>query len=314
MSAIDMLRGVLTIVLIAVVAGAIAYVGDRVGHQVGRKRLTIFNIRPRYTSTIIAVGTGMFIAIVLMIVAIFASNEVKTAFFTLNQINGEIARAQAQERELENKVNNEHVEVPLDALMGAAVGVVPVNASASVRRDRVNAFYVRTVAYVNRVYTKPPFDLKRYQVPPDVAHTIDRLAENPKMVAAVAQSPVLLFATADRNLYPHDRIHFAIGGVQDRLIIPRGNLIGYEVVPSGSNAALAIAELQKGFVPQRVVQLGMPVYFAGNVDLLRTYPDLAQMQHMLQTHGTYILTAYAAQDIYPHTFGVPIVATLQKAP
>ena len=47
------------------IAGGVAYVGDRVGHQVGRKRLTLFGIRPRYTSTIIAIATGMIIALVV---------------------------------------------------------------------------------------------------------------------------------------------------------------------------------------------------------------------------------------------------------
>ena len=60
-----MLRGTGIVIFIVVLAGVIAYLGDRVGHQVGRKRLTLFNIRPRYTSTIIAVATGMIIALVI---------------------------------------------------------------------------------------------------------------------------------------------------------------------------------------------------------------------------------------------------------
>src|SRR5579875_2054309 len=99
MSIIDILRGTGIVVFIVVLAGVIAYLGDRVGHQVGRKRLTLFNIRPRYTSTIIAVGTGMIIALVITLVAIFASNQVKTAFFKLNEINGEIQSAQARAEE-----------------------------------------------------------------------------------------------------------------------------------------------------------------------------------------------------------------------
>ena len=33
--------GLLIVIAIAILAGGIAYVGDRVGHQVGRKRLTL---------------------------------------------------------------------------------------------------------------------------------------------------------------------------------------------------------------------------------------------------------------------------------
>ena len=70
-----------------IVAGGIAYVGDRVGHQVGRRRLTLFGIRPRYTSTIVAIGTGMLIALSVTLVALLLSSEVRTAFFRMNQMH-----------------------------------------------------------------------------------------------------------------------------------------------------------------------------------------------------------------------------------
>ena len=60
------LGGIATILMIIVVAGAIAYFGDRVGHVVGRRRMTLFNLRPKYTSTIFAVGFGMLIAVVVV--------------------------------------------------------------------------------------------------------------------------------------------------------------------------------------------------------------------------------------------------------
>ena len=64
------LGGIALIVAIVLIAGVIAYIGDRVGHQVGRKRLTLFNLRPKYTSTIVAVGTGMMIALVVTLTAL----------------------------------------------------------------------------------------------------------------------------------------------------------------------------------------------------------------------------------------------------
>ena len=77
MDFIDLLRGAGIIFFIVALAGVIAYAGDRIGHQVGRKRLTLLNIRPRYTSTIIAVATGMIIALVVTLAAIFATTKSK---------------------------------------------------------------------------------------------------------------------------------------------------------------------------------------------------------------------------------------------
>ncbi len=209
MHIVSLLRGVGIVVFIVVLAGVIAYIGDRVGHQVGRKRLTLFNIRPRYTSTIIAVGTGMLIALVITLVAIFASNQVQTAFFRLSEINAEIAKAQARANELEQKVTNSPVVVNLGELMGPSVGRIPMNSPAGLRKDLVQNFYKQTVANLNREYTRPPFNLKKFSPPSNVEGIVNSLADSPQMDAWTSQNDVLLIVTADQNLYPNDSIHFA---------------------------------------------------------------------------------------------------------
>ena len=106
MNFVEIVRGIGNLAVVMAIAGAVAYVGDRVGHQVGRRRLSLFGIRPRYTSTIVAIATGVIIALVVSLTAIFASQEVKTAFFKLNSINQQIGELQARQRDLEAKVNN----------------------------------------------------------------------------------------------------------------------------------------------------------------------------------------------------------------
>lgn len=316
MSILDILRGTGIVIFIVVLAGVIAYLGDRVGHQVGRKRLTLFNIRPRYTSTIIAVATGMIIALVITLVAIFASNQVKTAFFRLNEINNEIQSAQARAEELEKKVTTSPVVVNIGQPMSPTIGHVPLNAPSGLRHDVVEDFYKQTVAFVDRQWTRPPYNLKKYEPPPNLQQLLDSLANNLQMQAWVTQSPVLLFAVADQNFYPGDTIDFAVRAYPDRLIAPAGQAISSLVVPAGKNvnADLALQQLS-GHVATQMAQAGMPPYFAGEVQPQKTLPTMAKMQQMVQSgNGTYLMTAFAATDIYPHTFSVPVVVTLQKAP
>lgn len=317
MSFIDALRGIGTVVFIVVLAGVIAYLGDRVGHQVGRKRLTLFNIRPRYTSTIIAVGTGMIIALIITLVAIFASNQVKTAFFHLNEINREIAQAQAHANELEKKVTSARVVINNGQPMSPIVGRVVLNAPQGIRTDAVQEFYKQTVAYVNREYARPPYDLKRFVPPSNVQSLLDSLANSPQMQAAVTQSPVLLFALADQNLYAGDAIHFEVRVFPDRLIVPAGQAIASLVIPAGKNvsADVAMAELLGTYVPGEMARGGMPPFVAGNVIPQKLLPDIKHMERtVVSGSGTYLMTAFAASDIFTHTFSVPVVVTLQKAP
>jgi len=317
MQIVSLLRGIGIVVFIAVLAGVIAYIGDRVGHQVGRKRLTIFNIRPRYTSTIIAVGTGMLIALFITLIAIFASNQVQTAFFHLSEINAEIASAQARARDLEQKVTGSPVVVNLDSIMVPSVGRVPINYPSGLRADIVRQFYDQTVAYVNQTYTRPGYGLKRFVPPQNLSSILDSLANGPKMQAFDSQNDVLLLATASQNLYPGDQIHFQINAVPDRLLVSSGQPIATLVIPAGKNvsADLALVELLGTYVPREMLRRQMLPNFAGRVQpQQKTFPSLPEMRRMLVGNGTYVMTAFAATDIYQHTFSVPVVVALAKVP
>lgn len=317
MNFVDFTRGAGTVLFIVALAGAIAYVGDRVGHQVGRKRLTIFNIRPRYTSTIIAVATGMIIALVVTLAAIFASNEVNTAFFHLSQLNAEIAKAQARATELERKVNTGRLVVGVGTPMGNAPAHIPQGASPQLRRQLIQQLYDQTVAYVNRSYV--PLGLKPFKPPANVQGVLDSVADSTDMRADLAEGDVLVLAAADQNLYVRDAIHFGLTKpIADRLMYRRGDTIAQETIPAGKNvsATLALAELLGNFVPQKAANDGYPLYFVTNVRPVQYLPPSpAQMQAMLSGgSGNYVMTAFAATDIYPHTFGLPVVVVLQKIP
>ena len=51
--------GVLLIVVLIITGGAIAFIGDRLGSKVGKKKLSIFGLRPRHTSIIVTIFTGV---------------------------------------------------------------------------------------------------------------------------------------------------------------------------------------------------------------------------------------------------------------
>ncbi len=193
-----------------------------------------------------------------------------------------------------------------------------MNAPGGLRNDIVRSFYQQAVASVNRTYTRPPYNLKKFVPPANLDTRLASLADSPQIQAWVAQSDVLLIVNADQNLYPHDEIHFGITPIQDKLLVTSGQPIASINIPGGKNADanVALAELlgTYGYVPRQMSLDGMPPYFAGNVLPQRMLPDADHMRAMLSSGGTYIMTAFAAGDIYPHTFGVPVVVTLQKAP
>jgi hypothetical protein len=311
---VDLIRGAGNVLLIMVVAGGIAYVGDRVGHQVGRRRLTLFGIRPRYTSTIVAIGTGMLIAFSVTMVAILASQQVRTAFFRLGQLNTQITQLKLQQEALEAKVDKGQVVVPVGALMVPFFERIKQGESIDERLSQIDQFYRQSVQFMNSTYTVR--GLRRYVPPSNVSQRLKEEFGTPAMTNLTLSSDLLLIVTAPQNLYRDDAITFDVNVVPDSLKIAKGGEIAPLVIPAGAraNAALAINELQQYVASLSRSQLHLLPFLADNVQVLQEYPSLADMQKMLSTgKGSYVMTAYAAQDIYPHTGGVPIVVTLTQS-
>jgi hypothetical protein len=310
---VDLVRGIGSVLFIMAVAGGIAYVGDRVGHQVGRRRLTLFGIRPRYTSTIVAVGTGMLIALLVTLIAIVASNQVKTAFFKLNQINTQITQLEAREAELQNKVDKGQLVVPVDSLMYPYFGTIPKGTPPAGRIEIVRKFYDGAVAFINQVGGQ--LGLKPYVAPPDIEKRLTDFGA-PAVTVESEKTDLLLVVVADQNLYRNDDVHFGLTLLADTQRARRGEALAALTIPGGqgANPNLAVNELQQLVTNIARTQMKLPPFLANYVKVVGTFPQAAQMQSMVDKPGRYVMTAFAAVDIYPHTGGIPIVVALTKAP
>jgi len=66
---------VLALAVFVCVCGFIAYWGDILGRRMGKRRLTIFGLRPRYTAIVTTTITGMLIAVFTIAVMVIASDS-----------------------------------------------------------------------------------------------------------------------------------------------------------------------------------------------------------------------------------------------
>ena len=78
--------------IISIIAGsaALAYAGDVLGFKYGKQRISIFGLRPRYTSRLITAFTGMLISVVVLTILSFFSESVRTALFKMNALQQEL--------------------------------------------------------------------------------------------------------------------------------------------------------------------------------------------------------------------------------
>jgi len=313
MNLVEMVRGIGNVALVMVLAGTVAYVGDRVGHQVGRRRLSLFGIRPRYTSTIVAIATGMIIALVVTLGAIFASEQVKTAFFKLNSLNAQIAELQTRQRDLETKVNSGRLVFPVDTLMVPFYRNISQSATASQRLSTIRDYYFFAVKYVNATY--PRLGLRPYAIPPDADKKLRGLANDLTTAAKLSQANAMLTVTSDQNLFENDEIHFAINVTPDIKYFDKGQVIAQLVIPghSGASVSIALAQLEN-YVSITARRLHLPSFLASTFAAMQLIPDAQQMQQRISKPGTYVLTAFSAADFYPHMGSIPIVIVLTREP
>ena len=78
--------GVFLIVVLILTGGAIAFIGDRLGTKIGKKRLSILGLRPRHTSIIVTIITGAFITTMTFAVLAATSENVRTALFGMEKL------------------------------------------------------------------------------------------------------------------------------------------------------------------------------------------------------------------------------------
>lgn len=88
----NVLRVIGIYVLVAVVSGAIAYVGNDMGRRIGRKKLTILGLRPRHTSNVITMVTGSFIAVVTLTLFVLFTAEGRVIIDGISKTRGELNR------------------------------------------------------------------------------------------------------------------------------------------------------------------------------------------------------------------------------
>ncbi len=103
--------GITLILVLAVVGGVIAFIGDRLGTRIGKKKLSIFGLRPRHTAVIVTIFTGICITTVTFGIMAAVSENVRTALFGMDRLNALIADTRAAldftSRELERAKNEQ---------------------------------------------------------------------------------------------------------------------------------------------------------------------------------------------------------------
>lgn len=293
------LQGALTVVFIMFVAGFIAYVGDRVGHQVGRRRLTLFSLRPRHTSTIVAVATGMLIAMLVTLIALAASEYVQTALFRIGDLNQQMRELQTRVANLQAEVANTRNQ-PRVLQFGQPIWneflILEPTQSQDQEFVALRAFFDETVKAANKAW--PSAGLRPFtqtSSDPDVQRKLRQQLF--QIEPLLTRSPVLLLPVASQNLFRGDVIGFEFDQYPDVRILAAHEVIASLAVSGGGQVDFPrLISLAR----DASIRRGMPPPFV-TFPLVNGPQGQSIAQEVSHSRGNFLVVAKAAQDTYPHT-------------
>lgn len=93
-----------SILVLIVVSGLIAWVGDELGRRIGRKRLTIFGLRPKNTAVLVTIVTGMLITVFSLFVLAMISEEARFAIMEKGRIVDELRSLQKESERSQEEI------------------------------------------------------------------------------------------------------------------------------------------------------------------------------------------------------------------
>ena len=117
--------GIRLIIIMAVVGGFIAYLADKMGSKIGKKKMSIFGLRPKHTSILLTVTSGTIIAVLTIGVVAVSSQSARTALFGMEKLQRELKLLNAEKEdatlalnEAKGKVEEQNKKIgELDARM-----------------------------------------------------------------------------------------------------------------------------------------------------------------------------------------------------
>ena len=214
--------GTILIPLLILLSGGIAYVGNLVGRSIGRRRLTLLGLRPRYTAQIITITTGMVITVVSVAAVLLVSQDARQALFQfrelqrqLTTLRTEIGNAETRLKQLQQGdiayLRNQEV---LRALIDARLPLVQVAAQVDTLRLRAV-----DLALTNGISVDGTTGSVLRLFPP--ALTWDQVAQ------LVKEHPgeTIVRLVANENTLVGESLEVSVQLIDNRLVLPRGKVL-----------------------------------------------------------------------------------------
>ncbi|MCF8008712.1 MAG: DUF3084 domain-containing protein [Halanaerobiales bacterium] len=112
------MSGINIMIIVLIFSGIIAYIGDRIGMKAGKKKVSLFGLRPRYSSMIITILTGVIIALLTISILLFVYTNLRQALFNINDVldrltnlNERLAEKDAELSDMKKEIDEKAIDL-----------------------------------------------------------------------------------------------------------------------------------------------------------------------------------------------------------
>jgi len=92
--------------ILLLLSAVVAYIADKLGKKAGKKRLSIFGLRPKHTAIFMSVSSGILIAAITIVVMLSLSQNARVALFGLQNLKEEISTLSKEKDSLIKEKNS----------------------------------------------------------------------------------------------------------------------------------------------------------------------------------------------------------------
>ncbi|MBQ7419013.1 MAG: DUF3084 domain-containing protein [Acidaminococcaceae bacterium] len=123
--------GIRLIFLLAVLGGVIAFIADKLGSKIGKKKLRVFGLRPHDTSVLLTVLSGVLISLFSMGILAVSSESARTALFGMEKLQKELQQLNAEKGTVETEYRKamEWLQQKNEAIAGLDLKIKESNAA-----------------------------------------------------------------------------------------------------------------------------------------------------------------------------------------
>ncbi|WP_346353571.1 DUF3084 domain-containing protein [Azotosporobacter soli] len=314
------MEGIVLIAVLALTGGAIAYIGDRLGTRIGKRKLTVLGLRPRHTSTLITIVSGFLIVAATMGALTIVSQDVRTALFGMEKLKTELAGL-SQDVALKNKeLEKSHAELKAKseeyALMTAKVQETSDKLKAvsgelqtvQEQRNRIE----KELAAVQAEYQAAKISYEKAQA--DMAALRAEKAELDGKVESLTQTRDKLQGDVTQLQNLTEKLRQGMKNVREGMIVFRsGELLASAVIDSATGQDEAEQNLrQMLFNTNRDLQQKFEISKPDTEVLWVSQGEFDRVsKSMRETPASYVVRIVAAGNI---VYGEPVVAGFDLHP